>query len=314
MTIAATMRPRLGFLGDGWIGRQRREAVEASGVAEVAAIADPGVPGALDSLEELLAGEPDGIVIATPSALHAEQALAALARGIPVFCQKPLALDARAARRVVEAARNADVLLSVDLSYRLTEAARRVRETVAAGELGEVLAADLTFHNAYGPDKAWYADPNLSGGGCLLDLGIHLVDLVLWALDFPRVEAVTGRTHGDPLERYADATFELEGGTLVRLACSWYLHAGRDCSFEAAFHGTAGGVAMRNVGGSFYDFVAERYDGTTSTVLTAPPDPWGGRTAVEWAKAVARGQRFDPAAEAYVRVHEVIDAIYGRPS
>src|SRR4051794_5550600 len=110
MTAVAT-RPRLGFLGVGWIGEQRLDAIAASGVAEIAAVADPERPDALDSLDELLAAGLDGIVIATPSALHAEQALIALGHGLAVFCQKPLALDAPTARRIVEAAKAADRLL-----------------------------------------------------------------------------------------------------------------------------------------------------------------------------------------------------------
>ena len=115
MSLIAT-RPRLGFLGLGWIGRSRLEALAASGVAEITAQADPAVPDSLGSLDDLLATELDGIVIATPSALHAEQAIAALEHGVAVFCQKPLGRTAAEAEAVVEAARRADRLLCVDLS------------------------------------------------------------------------------------------------------------------------------------------------------------------------------------------------------
>ena len=128
-----TRVPRLGFLGVGWIGRSRMEAVARAGVASIAAVADPcadAVESAVaappraarcGSLAELLEMDLDGVVIATPSAMHAEQAIAALERGVAVFCQKPLARTAREARAVVEAARRADRLLGVDFSYRLTE-------------------------------------------------------------------------------------------------------------------------------------------------------------------------------------------------
>jgi predicted dehydrogenase len=309
---AVATRPRLGFLGVGWIGQKRLDAISASGVAEIAAVADPAVDGALASLQELLNAELDGVVIATPSALHADQAVAALEHGIAVFCQKPLALDAPTARRVVDAARAADRLLAVDFCYRSTEAAQRVKQLVDAGELGEVYAIDLAFHNAYGPDKAWFSDPALSGGGCVIDLGIHLVDLALWTLGFPEVASVTSRLRGEPLEDYGAVQIELESGAVLRFACSWRLHAGRDCVLEASFYGTRGGASLRNVNGSFFDFAAERFAATTTQPLAAPPDDWGGRAAVQWARRLAGGAGFNPAAERYVSVHHVVDRIYGR--
>ena len=326
MTAPAATRPRLGFLGVGWIGRKRLDALVAAGAAEATAVFDPAgadVPGAetAASLDELLAADLDGVVIATPSALHAEQAIAALERGLPVFCQKPLAITANETRAVVDAARRADRLLSVDFCYREVEAARKLKEVVDAGELGDVFAADLVFHNAYGPDKEWFYDVQLAGGGCVIDLGIHLVDLALWVLGFPAVEEVTAQRFRDArllargeraIEDYAVATLVLEGGTAVRLACSWNLHAGRDCAIEATFHGKEGGVSLTNVDGSFYDFAAHRFSGTSSTLLAEPPDDWGGRAAIRWAERVAAGERFDPAAERIVEVAEIVDRICGR--
>lgn len=80
----------------------------------------------------------------------------------------------------------------------------------------------------------------------------------------------------------------------------------------AAFYGTEGGAALSNVGGSFYDFAAERYRGTAAEALAAPPDAWGGRAAADWAERLAGGARFDPAAERLVEVAAVLDRIYGR--
>ncbi|MBV8685859.1 MAG: Gfo/Idh/MocA family oxidoreductase [Alphaproteobacteria bacterium] len=326
-----TSRPRVGFLGVGWIGRHRMEAMLATGAIEAAAIADPSdemaaealklAPGALraEGLEALLDGGLDGIVVATPSALHAEQAIAALDRGVAVFCQKPLGRTAGEARAVVEAARRSDRLLAVDFSYRHTEAMGVLRERAARGELGRIFAADLVFHNAYGPDKAWFYDPRLAGGGCVMDLGVHLIDLALWMLDFPDVTGVSSQllSGGEPLregevEDYAVAQLELEGGRSVRLACSWRLPAGREAVIAARFYGSAGGAALTNVGGSFYDFTGELYRGTSAETLATPPDDWGGRAAADWARRLARGGRFDPGAERLVAVAEAVDLIYGR--
>jgi len=325
--------PRLGFLGLGWIGLHRMQAQLDEKAGRVVAVADPSAEAraraqaaapdavALETLEELLQQDLDGIVIATPSALHAQQAMAALARGLAVFCQKPLARTAAENRAIVDAARKADRLLACDLSYRHTEAMRRIRNCVVEGELGQVYAADLVFHNAYGPDKSWARDAALSGGGCAIDLGIHLVDLALWTLGFPQVEKVTSRLYakGQPLppgsnavEDYAVAQLDLATGAVVRIACSWNLPAGRDAVIEAHFHGTQAGAAMQNVNGSFYDFAAARFDGTQRTRLADPPDAWGGRAIVEWARRLAAGARYNPAIETIVDVAAVLDRVYGR--
>jgi len=327
------VRPRVGFLGVGWIGRHRMKAIVETGAVEVAAIADASPDMAAEAgrlapdanlvatLDDLLAAGVDGVVIATPSALHAEQCIRALACGAAVFCQKPLGRSAAEVQAVVAAARAANRLLAVDLSYRFTAGMRRVRELVRSGELGRIYAVDLVFHNAYGPDKPWFYDPALAGGGCVMDLGVHLVDLALWTLDFPRVSGVSARLFagGEPLgkrpdrvEDYATAALELETGAAVQLACSWRLQAGCDAVISAAFYGTQGGAALRNVNGSFYDFVAERYRGTARETLALPPDAWGGRAAADWAARLAAGERFSPRAERFVEVAGVVDRIYGR--
>lgn len=322
------MKPRLGFLGTGWIGQNRMAAMLATGAVDAAAVCDPSaenLAGALalapdarpvDSLDAMLALGLDGVVIATPSALHAEQAIAALRAGAAVFCQKPLGRDAREARAVLSAARAADRLLGVDLSYRHTAAMQAIAPLVRSGALGRIFAIDLVFHNAYGPDKPWFYQRALSGGGCLIDLGVHLVDLALWVLGYPAVTDVQADLRaggaafgGDAVEDFASARFTA-GDVPVRLACSWRLHAGRDAAIEAAFYGTEGSAMLRNLDGSFYDFVAERFTGTRAETLVQPPDDWGGRAAAAWAERLALAPAFDPAAEEFAAPAEVLDRIY----
>jgi predicted dehydrogenase len=305
--VAVATAPRLGFLGVGWIGRNRMEALQRSGTGHVAAISDPAVASSVGAYSDLLELDLDGVVIATPSALHAEQAITALERALPVFVQKPVGRTAAEVRAVVAAAEQADVLLGVDLSYRQAEAFRAAREVVRSGRLGDVFGADLVFHNAFGPDKAWAQDPTLAGGGCVIDLGIHLVDLAVWTLDLaPR--SVTSYLRGEPLETWATAQLDH-----VRIACSWHLHAGADAVIEATFHGTDGAVAVTNVDGSFYDFRCDLLEGSSRTALVEPPDAWPGRAAVEWSARVAAGDRFDRVlASQLVRTAEIIDRIYGR--
>ncbi|MBK0394065.1 Gfo/Idh/MocA family protein [Ramlibacter algicola] len=325
--------PRLGFLGIGWIGQHRLQALLDEQLCEVVAIADPSpevqskarelAPQAavVDTLDQLLAHTLDGVVIATPSALHAQQAMQALERKVAVFCQKPLARTAQETRAILNAAREADRLLGCDLSYRHTEAMRRIRNEVVEGAIGKVYAIDLVFHNAYGPNKGWARDMQLAGGGCAIDLGTHLVDLALWVLGAPPAAKVSsslfarGRrlpVRPDEVEDYAIATIETAEGTAIRLACSWEISAGRDAIIEAHFHGERGGASMRNRNGSFFDFVAERYDGSRVTTLSQPPDAWGGRAACDWARRLQAGARYEPAIESLQQVATLMDAIYGR--
>lgn len=326
-------RPRIGALGVGWIGRHRLEKVVESGAACVVGLADPSaaaleaaagaVPGArcVSTLDALLGLDLDGVLIATPSALHAEQCVAALRTGVAVFCQKPLARTAAETRRVIAAARAADRLVGVDLSYRHVSGVAAMRDLVRGDALGDVFAADLVFHNAYGPDKDWFYDPQRSGGGCLIDLGVHLLDLALWTLGSPAVSVMDRRLYarGRPIEPaagqvedYVVARLETAAGTSVRLACSWRLHAGHPAQIEVSFYGTRGGASLRNVGGSFYDFAVDHHDGTRRRALAAPPDEWGGRAAVAWARRLARDSRFDPEVERVVDVAHALDLLYGR--
>ena len=323
--------PKLGFLGAGWIGRHRMQKIAESGLAQAFAVCEPSEAMLAEAirvspdlrvsrdLHALLEHDLDGIVIATPSALHAEQTMTALKRGLPVFCQKPLGRSGEEVERVIEGAKQADRLLGVDLSYRFIDGIQKIKNLIASGEIGEVYAVDLTFHNAYGPDKPWFYEPKLSGGGCIMDLGVHLVDLALWIQDFPRLRSVSSRLYsgGRPLqnreyqvEDYGVARLDLENGAAVQLQCSWKLPAGVDCIIGATFYGTRGGLSFRNVNGSFYDFTAERFHGTKREVLSLPPEEWGGLAAIDWAKRLSESCSFDPSASRFLEVSRALDRIY----
>jgi predicted dehydrogenase len=147
------------------------------------------------------------------------------------------------------------------------------------------------------------------------------VDLALWVLGFPEATGVSSRLYarGERLpagshavEDYAVAQIDLAGGAFVRMACSWNLPFGRDAAIEAHFHGTQGGAAMTNVDGSFYDFAAARFLGTQRFPLAEPPDAWGGRAIVDWARRLGAGARYDRSIETIVQVATVLDRIYGR--
>jgi predicted dehydrogenase len=260
----------------------------------------------------------DAVVIATPSAFHMEQSINAFQQGKSVFCQKPLGRNADEVSKLILASKKANKLLGADFSYRYTKAFKVIHQIIQSGELGKIFAVDLKFHNAYGPDKPWFYDHKLSGGGCVLDLGIHLIDLVLYALDFPHVLNVDSLLYAqgisckgkNKVEDYAQVQLALDKDIAVHLACSWNLKVGRDAVIEAAFYGTKGGVAMKNINGSFYDFQALKYNGTKTEVLFDQPDDWGGKAIVEWIKKLSVDSTWDPTAAQYLSSAEVVDLIY----
>jgi predicted dehydrogenase len=331
----AETRPRLGFLGVGWIGRQRMQVAQRAGVATVAAIADRdraaarvaaaevGCDQVCADLDQLLNlnVDLDGIVIATPTALHASQATNALAAGLPVFCQKPLGRTAAECAQVIDVARGQDLLLGVDMSYRHLAAVKEALARLRAGEIGPPYAAELIFHNAYGPDKEWVRDVELAGGGALIDLGCHLLDLA--RLFLGELEAVSvhadlfaagRRLPADPgrVEDLALAQLTLASGKALRLACSWWLPAGADAVIEATVLGAGGALRIANVAGSFYDFGAQLIHGRDVQAIAQPPDDWGGRALISWAAQLAASRRFDAEIAQLLGVAALIDRIYGR--
>lgn len=325
---------RLAFVGTGWIGTQRMQSLIGSHDVQVAAIVEPvaerarcaaalieATPPVHETVDSWLGTDPecDGVVIASPSALHARQAIAVLEAGMPVFVQKPMARSRAEAQAVVDAARHADRALDVDFSYRGVSGLSVARRRVSEGEIGRVYAAELTFHNAYAPDKGWAHERALSGGGCVMDLGCHLVDLLTHMVPDDPVLAVQAARFAkgqrltaldDTCEDFAVATLQLQSGLVAQLTCSWHAHAGVDAVIEAVFHGTRGSVRLVNECGSFTRIAVQHNTGSRRETLGDATAPWGGVEIGHWADRVARGGRFcAERASRYLHVADVLDRI-----
>jgi predicted dehydrogenase len=268
----------VGFAGVGHLGRALLEAALplAPQIVPVAA-QDPS----LESLDAATALCPalaryadyetmldqaalDAVVISTPTYLHGPQARAALERGLHTLLQKPPALDSRDAAALLSSATGSRGALLVDYSYRYTAGAQAIRAAVAGGALGHLLAVDARFHNIWGPQQGWFFRRSTAGGGALLDLGVHLIDLALYLLDFPaaRITAAALMRQGAPLrDQDADAVEDfavLDGeiaGAPFHCAVSWQAQIPRT-EIGLTLHGSAATLIWRNQGGSFFDFEA----------------------------------------------------------
>jgi predicted dehydrogenase len=153
-----------------------------------------GVPRAYTDYERLLdESRPGAVVVATPNDLHLPMALAALRRGMAVCCEKPLATTPAEAEELARAAREAGVPTAVNFTYRSTNGARHVERLLRQGQVGDLYHFALTFWQNIRADPAvplGYRMLRERGGGSLLDIGVHMADLLAWWCG--DVEAVCG--------------------------------------------------------------------------------------------------------------------------
>lgn len=326
---------RLGFIGLGWIGRNRLEAILDSEITETPLVFDtsPTVIKSLkkdhptiqvaESIHDFWDAELDGIVIATPNAFHLEHCLLSLENNLPVFCQKPLGRNSSEIQKIVEKSKKKNLRVGIDWSYRFTEAMVKIKNLISEKAIGDIFSAEFIFHNAYGPNQPWFYDSYLSGGGCLLDLGVHLIDLAFWTLQDYTVKSVSSSLFSDGkrlnnlrdrVEDFATLSIDLKSGVHLKFDCSWKLNAGCDCDIRCIFYGTQGTLVFKNIQGSFYDFSSELLIGRSREILTMSPDSWGGKAAISWAKHLKEenGRSFDPELENTILVAQMIDQAYGR--
>lgn len=199
---------RWGILGPGRISRSFAKGLHAAAGAELVAVGSRDRDRAAAFAAEFgarnvhegyaaLAADPDvdAVYIGTPNSLHHDHTLLCLRAGKHVLCEKPLALDAAQAGRMIAAAREAGLVLMEAMWMRFLPAVARLRDLVAAGTIGEVrtVLADFGFHAAYDPGSRLFS-PAL-GGGALLDIGVYPLNLALMLCGEP-VEMQTLATLG----------------------------------------------------------------------------------------------------------------------
>lgn len=134
----------------------------------------------------------DVVSIGLPNALHAEASIAALEAGIHVICEKPMATNVAEAQRMIEAADRCKRQLMVCYNYRYRSDSLWVRRLVQSGRLGQIYNASVSWRRETGiPGWGLFGSKAASGGGALIDLGVHVIDLGLWMMDFPVVKTIS---------------------------------------------------------------------------------------------------------------------------
>jgi predicted dehydrogenase len=214
--------------------------------AEALAKQYPVVQRVYTDWREMLERErPDVVSVCLPNVLHEEPVVAALEQGAHVLCEKPLAPTVAAAERMFAAAKRTGRRLMAAQNFRWSPGTMAVKAAVDEGQIGEVYYAEATALRRMGiPSWGDFHRSELSAGGPLLDIGVHLLDQTLWLMGNPRavrVSAMTARRYGhrpeiaalrgnawDPakfdVEDFATAFIRLEGGASIVLRASWAAH------------------------------------------------------------------------------------------
>jgi UDP-N-acetylglucosamine 3-dehydrogenase len=251
---------RIGMVGCGAIARRAHIPGLQQAGAMLTAFASRSLASATAARDEAHSGvvvddwrslvtrdDVDAVVISTPNALHAPQALAAIEAGKHVLVEKPFTVTVEEADVVLAAASERDVVVMAAQNTRFHPQVVAARDALRRGEIGTVTAVRGVFCNggplAWAPDATWFLDPALSGGGALLDLGVHLVDTVRAVLDdeFASV-AATLAYGGSALEEDALVLFDTRKGVVGSLHAGWRAPTGFELSLT--FVGDRGTLAV----------------------------------------------------------------------
>ncbi len=174
-----------------------------------------------DRYAAFLSSPVDAVIICSENARHAEDTELAARAGKHVLCEKPLATTPGDGARMIRAARDAGVHLMTAFPCRFHPAARRAREAIRKGSVGRVLAVNGTNHGQN--PGGWFVDPELSGGGAIMDHTVHVVDLLRWMTGAEAREVYAEATNFDPAVACEDGAILSIGfeGFFATLDASW---------------------------------------------------------------------------------------------
>ena len=211
----------LGIIGAGTIGHQHVKAAVAADIdvkyvvdvnrAAAKALAELCDATAADDAETLWA-DPDvsGVVIAVPNALHRPLAMRSLEAGKDVLLEKPMGLDAAECDQINAAAAKHDRVVQVGLVHRYSAVGHAAKQFVDAGQLGHIYHAKALLYRRRGVPGlgGWFTTKSQAGGGAMIDVGVHVIDLALYLMGFPRARQVLGKVYNTFGCRLQDYVYE----------------------------------------------------------------------------------------------------------
>jgi len=330
---------RAGVVGLG-MGKNHAKAYHASEVADLAALCDldrerlsrygemyPQANLYTDYKEMFVRGGLDAVSVAVPNHLHAEVVVAALRSGLHVLCEKPMALNAQQAEEMLRVSRETGKKLMIHFNYRFSPQSQFLKRYVEEGHLGQIYYARTRWLRARGIPGlgTWFGVKRLSGGGPLIDLGVHRLDLAMWLMGYPRVVSVSASTFGllgsriarqsgarYDVEDLVTALIRLDNGATLNLEVSWAGGTDKREDMFTGIYGTQGAVIQRNLGEG-YEFEALAMREAAGAFVTVNPRiyPPECPSAIDrFLRCIADDSSPEASAEDGVAMMRILDAIY----
>lgn len=320
--MTADTPARIGVVGLGTIGRIHAERLDHLGAELVGVDLDGEAREAFatqfdaptyDDHHTLLDAGVDAVIVGVPNRFHEGIAIAALEVGVDVLVEKPLAHSVESAARIVEAARDSDGFCTVGFTMRHSSLTDHVRELTEEGRFGRISHVDVEYLRrdfVPGDGRGWFTDASLSGGGVLMDLGVHVIDLALYLLEYPTVTEVSGVTRSEfgeyEVDDSATALLRCADGRTVAVDTSW--KSAVEPSRRCAVRGTEGGAAFE-VSGSELTLVSPEDDRIETVTIEAEDMHLAEDRAFLEAVVGERGSP-DETVEEALEVQRVIEGIY----
>ncbi len=292
---------RVGIIGVGWPGQRHIEGYQKNPNAQIVALSDVNteaaekvraeysVDGARiygDYREMLESPDVDAVSICTPNFLHGPMAIDALDAGKHVLLEKPLAHNLEEGEHIAAKAASSDRALMIAFNNRYRPDSRMLKEQIEAGVLGDIYYAKTGWLRGASIFflRGWFTQRARSGGGPLIDLGVHMLDLALWFMGNPRPVSVSGsvyhkftdfmrQTAGNEadVEDLATAFVKLDNGATIVLDASWVSHIEQGDLVYSQLFGTRGGARIDRGGGEDLKITTTAgADATRTTIVHSP--------------------------------------------
>jgi len=269
----------------------------------------------------------DAISVATPNVFHAPMTIAALERGLHVLCEKPMAMTVAEAEAMLAAARKRRKNLMINFSYRFSPMSMALKAQVDAGVVGDIYFGRTVWHRRRGFPGfgGWFGQKAQAGGGPLIDLGVHRIDLALWLMGYPEPSVVLGssfdhlarieverRQKAFDVEDLACGMVKFQNGATLLVEASWASNTDEPEHMVTKLYGTNGGLLQCNHGGG-YQFKAEVYTVEDDHFFTKQLD--GSQAAVpssyhEFVDSILENREPLASGEDGVKVMKILEGIY----